>query len=445
MPDLVVAATGDSIINRRITHLTHPDFTDLVALLRGAAAVFGNLEQPLPADPVVPFVGKSLLCARPFVLDELSSIGMNLFSLANNHAVDYTYSGLVDTMKALRQRGLAFAGAGDDLTAARQPAYLETASGRVALIAVATPFAVTAFGGWATDGDAGCPGRPGINPLRTETRYVLDPARYRALADIDEALGTAEATRNQRDFGVFFDGKADAINFLGANFYQGNVPGTFITANAADLDDIARWISCAHRQADLVLVSFHAHEGPAGDRNCEPMAGFITTAARRFIDAGADAVLGHGPHLLRPMEMYQGKPIFYSLGNFCFMSETVERVPPDIYKGFGLPAGSTPADLFDYRTGVRDGKPVGFHADRRYWQALAPVLKWSGGHLATVDLHPIALGLDLPRGQRGVPQLASADEGAAILQRFAAMSRPFGTEITVETVGKRAVGRVRLK
>jgi poly-gamma-glutamate synthesis protein (capsule biosynthesis protein) len=445
MPDLILAATGDSIITRRIAHLTDPDFTDLVALLHGAGAVFGNLELPLPADPVVPFVGKSLLCARPYVLDDLAGIGMNLFNLANNHAVDYTYTGLVDTMKALRQRGLAFAGAGDSLTAARQPAYLETAAGRVALVGAATPFATTTFGGWATDGNADCPGRPGINPLRTETRYVLDPARFRALADIDEALGTAAATRNQRDFGVFFDGKPGAVSFLGANFYQGDMPGTFITANAADLADIARWIGCARRQADVVVASLHTHEGPAGDRNCEDMAGFITTSARRFIDAGADVVLGHGPHLLRPMEMYHGKPIFYSLGNFCFMSETVERIPPDMYRGFGLGPDATPADLFDLRTGERADKPTGFHADRRYWQALAPVLRWSAGVLASVDLHPITLGLDLPRGQRGAPRLATPEEGADILERFAEMSRPFGAEIAVESASGRAVGRVRLE
>ena len=43
-----------------------------------------------------------------------------------------------------------------------------------------------------------------------------------------------------------------------------------------------------------------------------------------MIDAGADAVVGHGPHVLRGVEFYKGRPIFYSLGNFA------------TYRGFNL-------------------------------------------------------------------------------------------------------------
>ncbi len=43
---------------------------------------------------------------------------------------------------------------------------------------------------------------------------------------------------------------------------------------------------------------------------------FLETFSRRCVDAGADAVIGHGPHELRGIEIYHGAPIFYSLGNF---------------------------------------------------------------------------------------------------------------------------------
>jgi hypothetical protein len=59
--------------------------------------------------------------------------------------------------------------------------------------------------------------------------------------------------------------------------------------------------------------------------------------ARRVIDAGADAVVGHGPHVLRGVEFYRGRPVFYSLGNFV------------TWRGFNLegPLGLTTALTLD--------------------------------------------------------------------------------------------------
>ena len=444
MTTLTFVATGDSIITRRVSHLKDTDFTDLVALIRSADAAFNNLELPLPKDPVVPNSSRALLCARPFVLDELAWMGLNLFDIANNHSIDYMYRGLVDTMEEFRQRGLAFAGAGENLDKARLPVYLETKGGRVGLVAAATPYSTTTWGGWATDPGPDCPGRPGINPLRYETRYVLDPARFAALKDIDEALGTAATTAHQRDFGVFFDGKAGAHTFLNGSFYQGESSAVVTEPNKNDLEEIARWIRGARRQSDLVVASLHAHEGPANERNRAEVADFIVKTAHAWIDAGADIFVGHGPHLLRPVEMYKGKPIFYSIGNFAFMTETLDRVPGEIYRLFGLPLNASPDDLFDIRSGAAAGKPRGFHANPAYWEAIVPVARYEDRRLASLELHPITMGQHMPRSQRGTPRLTSFDEGAAILERLAAMSQPYGAEITVGRQGERAVGMVRL-
>ena len=59
----------------------------------------------------------------------------------------------------------------------------------------------------------------------------------------------------------------------------------------------------------------------------EVPAEFIGAFARAMIDAGADLVVGHGPHLLRGLELYKGKPIFYSLGNFIGQNELVAEDP----------------------------------------------------------------------------------------------------------------------
>ena len=55
-------------------------------------------------------------------------------------------------------------------------------------------------------------------------------------------------------------------------------------------------------------------------------AQFLVTFARAMIDAGADLFVGHGPHVLRGIEIYKGAPIIYSLGDFIFQNETLLRL-----------------------------------------------------------------------------------------------------------------------
>ncbi len=72
-------------------------------------------------------------------------------------------------------------------------------------------------------------------------------------------------------------------------------------------------IAAARRQADFVIVSFH------GGREYVDVPPQATLRQMRwFIDAGADIVLGHHPHVPQGIERYKGKLIFYSLGNFVF-------------------------------------------------------------------------------------------------------------------------------
>jgi poly-gamma-glutamate synthesis protein (capsule biosynthesis protein) len=120
------------------------------------------------------------------------------------------------------------------------------------------------------------------------------------------------------------------------------------------------------------------------------------------------------------MEVYRGKPIFYSLGNFIFQNETLWRQPQDFYDRLGLPATATPADLFDARS-ARGG----FAADPAYWESIVPVVRFTGGQSASLEelrLYPVTLGHGLPRWRRGSPVLAGADAGRAIIERVARLS-----------------------
>lgn len=98
-----------------------------------------------------------------------------------------------------------------------------------------------------------------------------------------------------------------------------------ITPNVNDLDEAERLVRAAKKKADIVIVSFHG--GAEGtDRQHVPNAteifagekrGNLPAFAHRVIDAGAALVLGHGPHVMRGMELYKGHLIVYSLGNFA--------------------------------------------------------------------------------------------------------------------------------
>jgi hypothetical protein len=69
-------------------------------------------------------------------------------------------------------------------------------------------------------------------------------------------------------------------------------------------------------------------------------AQFVVELSRAAIEAGADAVVGHGPHLTLGVEIHRGRPIFYSLGNFILQNDTIEVVPAESYGRFGLGAAA---------------------------------------------------------------------------------------------------------
>jgi Bacterial capsule synthesis protein PGA_cap len=159
------------------------------------------------------------------------------------------------------------------------------------------------------------------------------------------------------------------------------------------------------------------------------MAEYQYQVARAAIDAGADMILGSHPHVLKAMEVYKGKPIFYSLGNFIGQNELVAKIPADGYERFRAEPDLTPGQVYQKRT---QGDQAGFPADRRYWESVVPTLSYDGGELRSIELTPISLGWKDARHRRGRPRLAGAEEGRAILDRFAELSRPFGTEFANE-------------
>lgn len=418
-----LALTGDSILQRRLQSREDPAMAPLFERIRAADAAFTNLEvlaNDYRGEPAWES-GGSHFGAPAWVIDDLRAAGFNLFAAATNHALDYGNTGLMLTIEALEARGVAFAGIGRNLEDARRPAYFTHPKATVALISCTSTFA---RGQEASEQRPDMPGRPGVAPLRFETVHEVTATQMAEIKAIAEATGLEER-RRQLMASSFYKAPSDPNVFpLGTmHFREANKPGIRTKARASDIDGLARWVREAVAMADILIVSLHAHE--QGDTK-EDIAEFIAPFAHRMIDEGASLVVGHGPHLLRGMEVYRGRPIFYSLGNFIGQNELVPRLPADSYERFSADAAMTPGQVYRLRT---DNDRRGFPADRRYWETLVPTLAWRDGVLTGIELIPVSLGLGERAHRRGRPRLATGEEAAGILDRFAKLSEPFGTRI----------------
>jgi poly-gamma-glutamate synthesis protein (capsule biosynthesis protein) len=165
----------------------------------------------------------------------------------------------------------------------------------------------------------------------------------------------------------------------------------------------------------------------AGTRaELEETADFFTNFAHQAIDEGADIFVGHGSHFPMGIEIYKGKPIFYSVGNFVFQNETVGFFPADAYERFDLDLSATPADFLDART---NGGKKGHPSDPAYWENMFAVCEFSKNKLKEIRVHAIDQGFARPRPQRGRPLLAEGEVADRVIDRVKRLSRRYGTEI----------------
>jgi poly-gamma-glutamate synthesis protein (capsule biosynthesis protein) len=153
--------------------------------------------------------------------------------------------------------------------------------------------------------------------------------------------------------------------------------------------------------------------------------------AKACIDAGADAFFGSGPHLLWGIEMYSGKPIFYSLGNFLFQYETVKQLPAETLAAYKLEYDTKDASLFT------DKYP--FPKNSRFWESVIPFITFDKGQVTEIELHPIVLGHKEPSFQRGTPMMATEEEARDTLENLAKLSKPFGTALEYKEGAARVV------
>jgi poly-gamma-glutamate synthesis protein (capsule biosynthesis protein) len=420
-PDFTLALVGDSIITRKISVYTEPAFTRVIDLIRHADAAFANLEMLFhDYEPYASAAsGGTYMRADPALVKDLVWAGFDMVSRANNHAGDYGVLGMNLTTKYVAEAGLTQAGVGQSLAEAREAKFLETPKGRIALISVASTFPDSSRAG-RTRGDM--PARPGLNPLRFTTTTTITADQMTALRAM-----AASTTGGQ-------PGTGNTFNYLGNRFVVGTEPGVKTHPLKEDLDEIAAVVRNAAGLSDYTIVTIHAHEG--GKDRFLP-ADFLVTFARAMVDAGADLFVGHGPHVLRGIEIYKGKPIMYSLGDFIFQNETLQRLPSENYEPLNL--GPT-AHVNDFNDARYDFDKTGFPADPPIWEAVVAMPRYRGQQLVELALHPITLGHGQSRSVRGRPLFADGPLGQKILGDVVRLSAAMGTKVTI----RNGIGYVEL-
>ena len=182
---LLVNLIGQALMREDICAQDWPGRAGLAARLRQADVTISDLEVVIRGPQAgTPTRGAGTLhYAPPAVLDCLTSLGVGLLNTASNHAFDLNTGGILDTMDALRARGIPFAGTGMTLAEARAARRLETPAGPVALVAAAA--------GFVREGGAATVTRPGVNELRRAADGGPDDEDVaHMLAAIGAAAGT---------------------------------------------------------------------------------------------------------------------------------------------------------------------------------------------------------------------------------------------------------------
>lgn len=421
---LSVVGAGDAALTRRLM-----EDSELTERIRQANAAMVNLEAPLIDENVTPaaFNNGLYLQSPPWTLDELRDYGFNMFAAASNHSGDFLQKGIETTLETLEDRNTSFAGLGRSLSSARSPAYINTRAGRVALVAMTASVKQGIQAGPSRhDQDP----RAGVAPLRTRTMYQVEPEYLEQLREISEALGLEEL---KRELGIPTDHEnsqvmLDVDSGNSIPFSLGEETKVVRRVIPQDAKPLLDKISQAEKRADHVVVSIHAHQGRGGSFNDHSTPQFLESFAHDCVRMGADVVFGHGPHVVRGVEVYDGAPIFYSLGNFALQFETTEQFPAEMYNKHGVDEQAAPEELVEEIESGRSQTDV-LVPMRKTRMGLLPVCRF--GEETTVEIYPLDLGVGEEAHHRGQPSIADDAVATELFEDLRELSAPYGTSFDV--------------
>lgn len=432
MKTLTVAATGDSLMVDRFPESYAADLAAIRDYLASADVRITNLETNV--GPFGGFAsaysGGTWLNTEPEAFESMLGYGFNYFGTANNHSMDYAYGGLLSTVKNLKARGLAFSGTGRSLAEAGKPAVIQTAAGKIGVIAVTTTFDNASRAGRKSLGSAA---RPGVNYVRSTRYYAISPEDMKLLGEVADRSGinayhklmVAEGFDKPEENGIFAFGKTLFCS-------DGSKPAS--ECNRTDLRRVTDSIRAAKEKCTAVFVLLHCHEID-GVEQCDVPA-FLKELAHACVDAGASAIFGGGAHELRPMEIYNGAPVFYSLGDFIYQGMLVKYLPADFMEKYGMPDDATALEGLMARS---KGGKIGLQTKRANFLTVIPKLSFEGGLLKSLELLPVDLAFERKDTRKGLPRVAKGKTAKEIFERLSKLSAPYGTKLALKN-GRIVIG-----
>jgi len=490
-----LVAIGDMLEFQPFSKRDDPDIQYLVDILRGADMTIANNENMIvdinhydgPIAGGSNPMGESNLADKQ-VADDWAHMGIKAVTKANNHTFDGGEPGLWEDFRQVERVGIVHAGAGRTLSEARMARYYETPKGLVSFEGVYAVNANRAFGYGIGEGlqyvtpdqiDTLRAIRDSIVARRGEVENPIEPpppdAPGTVLAfgitfkagtppampphdDIAEAIRrmdavkaknnalqltayngvTAEQMRQLRAI-VGDTGTGDTLSAWGQLFKVTPEPGDYhYEMVPQDEHDVLQEVRTGKQFSAFNVATIHWHQNRFAFQHYSYdhyPADFEIKFAHDAVDQGADAVVGHGVHTIKGVEIYKGKPIFYGVSNYVFQSQIMPAGRGDSPTGYGGSPLSTARPGPQAIVGQGDLSEIG-HA----WlqapanlEALLTQSRYDGGRLVEVRIYPVDLGqTPRPGSELGTPRRPAPGVARKILDEVVEYSKPFGTKISIE-------------
>jgi len=244
-------------------------FAKVADEFRNTDVVFSNLECCLYETPPGHSVANEGFYADPKCGEALTLGGIQVVGIANN--VHYGEAAILSSIAHLDELGVLHTGAGANLAAASAPVVVERAGIRYGFLQRSSVY-------WPTNHEAQ-KDAAGIAVIRGHTAYQVPVFKTR--------IGVPPPNR------------------------PGVAPEIITWADADYLGWFRDDIAALRPRVDVLVASCHWGLG-------KEVLQYMKEIAHAAVDAGADIVVGHGPHYSLPVEVYKGRPIFYGLGSFSF-------------------------------------------------------------------------------------------------------------------------------
>lgn len=319
--DTVTVTPGDGGTSARLV------VSGLAPLFRAASIGSVNVESvvgTLPDSATYPgklFVIQSI----PEITSLLDEMGVDLAVLGNNHIRDYLEPGILSTTGALTAAGFTCVGAGIDEASASAPATITATGLNFGFLSYSTIDGDSANDNYPLDSDPA----PSPIPAGDEFKYafrdwgftgptVSVPLASRRVGSAWVALEGAEAsTSDPAEISALWASAAAVYPELQDWIARRGHGGANRFTSAKVTADVAALRSAG---ADVVVVQIHG-----GHHTYSPFQSIgVETNSYRAIDAGADLVVGHHPHIHQGIESYKGKLIVYSIGNCVFDQDFIQ-------------------------------------------------------------------------------------------------------------------------